>query len=220
MRFKEYLTEWSWVSPAVDKALLAKGYKLLGSGADQWAYLEPGTGHVLKIFGTKKAKWHEGYTKDHLMFKFWVNYCEQHSGNQFLPKFYGWEGFELAGKSYLQIRMEKLKKLPMGLSQALHEIAQYIGRSPTKERVDLIIKNVQDLNDEDNRVGKFLTDVEVLNIERLVVLLGEKEFTLLLSTIADLAEIANKNGWHFDLHGGNFMHRSDGIPIIVDPWVL
>ena len=52
MRVSE-LTEFSSIDKKIDKILTVKGYKKLGSGKDQTAYLEPGTGYVLKIFGTQ-----------------------------------------------------------------------------------------------------------------------------------------------------------------------
>lgn len=215
--FKQFITEWSYVPPSINQILKSKGYKLLGKGADQFAYLEPETGHVLKIFGTKNS---DTFTRDHMMFKSWVNYCENNSTNQFLPKFYGWEGFELGGRKFLQIRMEKLQNLPLELAKALHEWADFIDRHPTTQRIDKILDNLQDLNDEFNPVGQFLTAAEVKETEKLMILLGEKQFRLFLNTIADLSRIAKSSKYHFDLHGRNFMHRNDGIPIIVDPWVV
>jgi len=35
-----------------------------------------------------------------------------------------------------------------------------------------------------------------------------------------LAQIARKKGWGLDLHGGNFMLRKNGTPVINDPWVV
>ena len=56
-------------------------------------------------------------------------------------------------------------------------------------------------------------------LEKLLVMLGKKKFEELLYTIADVAHTGRDKGYTFDLHGGNFMHRNDGIPVIVDPWV-
>jgi len=46
------IAEESYRSLEIEAFLIQKGYeKVGGSGADQDAYLEPGTGKVLKIFG-------------------------------------------------------------------------------------------------------------------------------------------------------------------------
>ena len=125
---------------------------------------------------------------------------------------------------YLQIRMEKLQKLPWRLSAALHELTEYLGDTGKRGIIELM-KNVHDLlgDNEDGDVnidlGDNLSHEEAEEIEKLVVLLGEKQFRLLLDTIVDLAHIASENSYDFDLHGDNFMHRNDGIPVIVDPWV-
>jgi hypothetical protein len=56
MRLKEFLNEWSKTPTGVINYLKEKGYKLLGYGVDQYAFEEPSTGKVLKIFGAKKNK--------------------------------------------------------------------------------------------------------------------------------------------------------------------
>lgn len=228
MKVRELLTEWSEIPKDIFKHLKNKGYKLLGKGADQAAFLEPSTGKVLKIFGSKlyvKTRYFTSppqseYTSSQKMFKFWVEYCEKNRGNPFLPRYDGWERFVLNDTWYFQIRMEYLKNLPLGLAQALHEWAAFIDRKPDDQRINDILDNLQDLNDETNKIGQFLTDAEVRETEKLMILLGQKQFKLLMSTIADLSKIAKSKGYQFDLHGANFMHRNDGIPVIVDPWVV
>jgi hypothetical protein len=198
--------------------MLKKGYKYLGKGVDQSAYLEPKTGKVLKIFGTQEGK--EGYSKDQLMFKAFANYCEKNKSNEFLPKFDGWEGFEYGGKKFLQIRMEKLQDLPRQLGFALENLSEEIDHSHNKAKiVNDIIMHVHEL-DEDGESPVLLLPDQAAEIEKLMVLLGEKQFRLLLTTMGELSKIAYEDNYRYDLHGGNFMHRNDGIPVIVDPWVI
>jgi hypothetical protein len=33
-------------------------------------------------------------------------------------------------------------------------------------------------------------------------------------------KIGKAKGYRWDMHGGNFMRRADGTPVINDPWVL
>lgn len=222
MRFKEYLVEWSTTSPKIKKKLVAKGYKYLGKGVDQTAYLEPKTGKVLKIFGTAESErktTKSGFSKDHYLFKNWVSYCESHNGNEFLPKFDGWESFELDGEKYLQIRMERLQKLPSDLGDCLQDLANRleVPRGEQKAAIQKIMDDVGKGAESTN--SKYMKGVYD-ELSKLAILLGDKGLRQLLETIAELYTLAKKNGYTFDLHGGNFMHRNDGIPVIVDPWVV
>ena len=51
MRVSDFVSE-AYTSDAIIQHLQSKGYKKLGKGADQVVFLEPGTGLILKIFGT------------------------------------------------------------------------------------------------------------------------------------------------------------------------
>ena len=104
---QQVLDEFSTMARGIRKALEKKGYRALGAGVDQEAYLEPNGQTVLKIFGT------QGNTKklsaDQKMFAKWADFCQRNSDNPFLPKFSGWETFDYKGELYLQIRTEFLK---------------------------------------------------------------------------------------------------------------
>jgi hypothetical protein len=52
----------------------------------------------------------------------------------------------------------------------------------------------------------------------LAIFFGRKKFNLLWDTLCDMSDLAKEHGWYLDLHSDNFMHRNDGIPVIVDPW--
>jgi hypothetical protein len=222
MKFKDFLKEWSHTPISIKPYMEKKGYKFLGKGVDQSAYLEPKTGKILKIFGTQSYSNNNknGYTADHLMFKAFANYCEKNKDNEFLPKFDGWEGFEYGGKKFLQIRMEKLQKLPTQLGDALENLANDIDAAHDKsDFVDDIVAHVHELDDEDESPIHLMKS-QALEVEKLMVLLGESQFKLFLNTIGNLSKLAYEKGYTTDLHGGNFMHRNDGIPVIVDPWVV
>lgn len=88
MKTKEFIIEFSDTDPEIEKILSNKGYKKLGAGVDQTAFLEPGTGLVLKIFGTHESHLRNGmgrpeFTASQRMFKFWADYCNAHSNNPF-----------------------------------------------------------------------------------------------------------------------------------------
>jgi hypothetical protein len=198
------LQEFSTTSKKVDKILRAKGYKKLGAGVDQTAYLEPGTGLVLKVFGTQGG---ESFSPDHKMFFTWAKYCMANSKNPFLPKFGGYESFVLDGDRYLQIRQELLK--PAG-------------------GVGSLLALFSEVADGDD--GSTLQDAEeyvaeewpssMSDLQKLKKQLGPKGLQQLFSTMQKVYRISVQRGYTFDLHAGNFMLRGDGTPVIVDPWVI
>jgi hypothetical protein len=198
------LQEYSRTSNKIDKILTAKGYKKLGAGVDQTAYLEPGTGLVLKVFGTQGG---ESFSPDHKMFFAWAKYCMKNSKNPFLPKFSGYESFVLDGDRYLQIRQEVLQ--PAGhMGQILEVMATAVEDD-----------DIQNLNKLGDYIDYYFEQYQD-GYQRLQKRLGPEQTQLMLSTIRNLHSLAQKSGYSSDLHKGNFMRRSDGTPVIVDPWVV
>jgi hypothetical protein len=223
MRIKEFITEWAYTNHNIKKILLSKGYQYLSAGVDQSAYLEPGTGQVLKIFGTANLGDRTKFTKDHMMFKYWVEYCDKNAANPFLPKFSGWESFEFDGAKYLQIRMEKLRHCPDHLGRLLSYFSNdtYGSRAERADKVAARKDQVGDDHDPYYAASEESRDAphRVANSE-LAIFLGEEEYDLLKKTIAELDDIAKVHNWEFDLHSANYMQRGDGYPVIVDPWVV
>ena len=227
MRAKQFVIEWSNTAPGITDVLLSKGYTSLGKGVDQSAFLEPGGKSVLKIFGTQPGIGTLKFTPDQKMFIFWADYCKSHSANPFLPKFAGWETFEFDGDKYLQIRMERLAELPEETADALANISGDTESEIAGLRPEQAAHQVrQQQKDRRKEIGNDVLRSHYGSIEsparvahsELAILLG-KNYKLLVDTISKLHQIGNMKGWQFDLHGGNFMHRNDGTPVIVDPWV-
>lgn len=202
---EETVDEWSDTDEGIVKALKKKGYKYLGSGVDQTAFIEPGTGFVLKIFGTQGKK---GFSRDHKMFFVWADFCSKHQDNPYLPRIYAHESFLWQDPEtkkqhrYLMIRTEQLYKAGK-IGGTLEDLAGGFGHRPS---LDQALKRYYNITDEYER-------------QRLLNLLGKKGFERLTKTIYELSKIARKKGWALDLHSGNFMLRKDGTPIINDPWV-
>lgn len=198
------LQEFSTTSKKVERILTKKGYKKLGAGVDQTAYLEPSTGLVLKVFGTQGG---ESFSPDHKMFFTWAKYCMKNSKNPFLPKFSGYESFVLDGDRYLQIRQELLK--PAGrvgsLLALFSEVLDDEGSSTLQDAEDYVAESYP----------SYIPDLQKLKKQ-----LGPKGLQLLFSTMQTVYRTSNRRGYTFDLHAGNFMARSDGTPVIVDPWVV
>jgi len=207
------LDEYSDTDPAIVDHLIDKGYKQIGQGVDQTAFLEPGTGLVLKIFGTQnnvaRAPNDENpkptFSKDQMMFFRWAKYCNNHRSNPFLPKFSGFESFYWNEHVYIQMRQEHLKSLG-GMGRLCKEMADdAIAESSFEEMMERLSAPVWGHKDALNKL---------LNI------LGSKGVHVFYKTIVRLNDIANQMGYELDLHGYNFMARADGIPVIIDPWVV
>lgn len=217
MKVRDIITE-SYVAPGIRDILDAKGYKYLGHGADQYAYEEPGTGLVLKIFGTSnyiRASNTSGTDLSNAQksFKTFYDAIQADPDNEFLPNIMGYEKFMFNRRPYLQIRMEKLfpfkGKYVRVWNKVLADITRkYVKKGKFKngkEFVDALDKGVDGGN---------------MYISQLMMHLGKDGLEKLYDTIVLLNGIANKNGYTLDLHSGNFMLGSDGTPVISDPFYM
>ena len=203
---EENLEEFSTTDKGIRSELEAKGYQYLGKGVDQTAYLEPGTGLVLKVFGTQGNR--RDFSPDQKMFFTWYDYCTNHADNPFLPRFYGHDSFMWDKNRYLMIRTEPLKKTQGPIRFALDDLGRMI-RSHHYQHKALAVKGF--MNSMQRTYPR-----EYAILERK---LGVDGMPLMVKTLDELFNLGQSQGYHWDLHGGNFMIRSDGTPIINDPWV-
>ena len=229
MRISEFITEMSGTMDRDIRSILEKKrYKYLGGGIDKDAYLEPKTKQVLVIFGYHNDADHPyGFSDDQMMFVEWAKYCQKNSSNPHLPRFSGWESFKFKGKTYLQIRMEPLKEVSFELRKILaylqvyieskgkvnrKKVAKQVGQHPTV-RIALNIDNTEADGDGFN--------FDPVKAKQIVQYLGGKEAAMsLMRTVQVAKRIAEKNGYGLDLHGSNYMQRSDGTIVVNDPFVL
>ena len=230
---EEQIDEFSYTSANITNYLKEKGYKWLGSGVDQTAFLTPNGQMVLKIFGTGRVKPIKKnaarFSADQLMFFQWADYCAKNSSNPFLPRFITGEGgrpwapFDFEGRRYLQIWQERLYKLDQRTSQNLSMLSelpsQMEGHQFTAREINSILTGRMD-DLLDTYEDYFFSDWDINLIRRMVKQYGVKKFLQLFSAMGELDKIANKNHWVFDLHEGNFLRRQNGHPVIADPWVV
>lgn len=210
MRIHEFLNEAQMASD-IKRIMQSKGYKYIGHGQDQDAYFAP-DGSILKIFGWDRDLGRSGFTKAQDSFIAFANYCRSHPNNQFLPDFSDWTPFEHKGKTYLQIKCERLFPLSGKWEDFGDELENfvdsYVDRYGAKVGVDKYIQYaVGDEYNEPSDSGNVL-----------IMMLGEDGLAQFAKTIEDLGKIASKNRYRLDLHGGNFMFGSDGHVVINDPF--
>ena len=210
-----YLEEMAGeIHGGVRKALMAKGYKYLGSGIDKQAYLEPGTGQVYIVFGYRKN--FSEFSPDQRMFIDWINYCNKNANNPHLPKFSGFDTFQYGGKNYIQARMEALKELPDEVGDLVGQLDQV-----TKKKFKDYRKPLRTAaqyatfqsSEEGNNTWYELEDV----IEYLG---GEQAAKNLLQTLYQVQKFAKQHKFNIDLHRGNYMQRPDGTIVVNDPFVV
>ncbi len=196
---EEVLDEWSNTDAGIKKELIKKGYKFLGKGVDQSAYLEPGSGLVLKIFGSQKTS-KPKFSADQKMFFIWAKFCMKNSTNPFLPKFDGYESFVFNDRLYLQIRQERLRHVA-DLGYAAESLADFSNSLLPKQ----CLANFITYRSKDHTL--------------LAKTMDDKQLLLFIKTIKALRAIGYKEGWSWDLHNENIMFRGK-LPVIVDPWVV
>lgn len=211
MRAEDFINE-AHTDPEISRILKQKGYRQLGKGADQTAYLAP-DGTILKIFGT--GKYDDGsmeLTQGQKTFKAFADYCLAHSDNPFLPQFSGWETFEFKGRPYLQIKMERL--FPFTVNRTWPYILAAIADKA---------ENTSDPNARENFIDLYMSEyahrISREAAQQLFTHLGEDGFNLLWDTIYDLMQVARSIGLNnLDLHAGNFMLAHDSQIVISDPF--
>jgi len=200
----------------VRKALMAKGYEYLGSGIDKQAYLEPGTGQVLIVFGYRKN--FSDFSPDQRMFIDWINYCNKNANNPHLPKFSGFESFQFSGKNYIQARMEPLRELPDDVGMLVAHIDDVVNAQKKKQNFNKQIKNISSYatfasaEEGDSTYYELEDTIEYLG--------GEQAAMNLLQTVYQVKQFARQHQFTVDLHRGNYMARSDGTIVVNDPFVL
>jgi len=210
MKIQEILLE-SYMDPDIKKILVDKGYKYLSSGVDQAAYLAP-DGMILKIFGSSRQSGGgvSQLTKSQKIFKAYADYCLAHPTNPFLPNFTDWATFQFNGRTYLQIKMERLFPFTgaaAGWNEVLSVIADRAERFATPDDRKKFLSDL---------MARAYTSKET---EQLVMHLGEDGLNMLWDTIYDLMKLGKKLGLRYlDLHSGNFMLGSDGHIVISDPF--
>ena len=200
---EQTLDEWSSTDQEIVKILKKKGYRRLGAGADQTAFIEPSTGLVLKIFGTDKSN---RLSDSQKMAIWWMKFSEKNSSNPFLPRYYGYSEFMFKGHKYLQMRTEPLKQAGL--------VGVYV------EEIAMMADEAGGIVDSLEEIRNSLASEFPYMTKQLLQQLGKDGFKQLVKTVYALYTISERRGWNWDLHEGNVMLRADGTPVLNDPWMV
>jgi hypothetical protein len=217
MKINQIVDEESHIDPGIIAALKKKGYIMPrgARGGDAAAFVEPGTGQILKIFGTsagadvttKNGRQRTNFGDSQMMSIYWAKYCAANSGNKFLPKFSGIESFHWGSAVYLQIRQERLYDLEKNWQRTIESMAMMAGREIPFDTMDQKFTNN---HYADTRAAW----------KQIQKKMGNNDLRLFYQTMINISNIGEQNGWYYDLHGDNIMMRRDGTPVILDPWAL
>jgi len=194
-----------------------RGFHYIDTGYDQAAFIHPGTGWIIKIFGTpEQTSSPTKLSKGQQSLLDFAKYCQAHPDNPFLPAFKNPKLFRFKGKPYLKITMERLFQLwdddnPTDIGVILAIIADEVRYNRTGYDYGRLLNELLAFADTK---GPKIKEAYY----ELLSYLGEEGFHKLAQTIKDLHNIARARGYILDLHFKNFMYSSDGDIVISDPF--
>ena len=207
---------WSTRAQEIYKTLKKNGYKQLGKGADSTVWTKD-AGSVIKILmpdnvGTAATE----------TFKKFYKFCRRHQSNPFLPKFVSIQGqdyaeFEIQGRPYIQISMEELTPLKNGsllegMVWLMSDAVRYKTPWPKLKQQLLTASEWAYIGGVYGNGEKYVAAVKRWDSQQ------EQQAELLYTTIMALYHTGRINKYGWDLHTANVMLRSDGTPVIIDPW--
>jgi hypothetical protein len=206
-------------SKAITAKLKELGYTKIGGGLDASVWSKD-AGSVIKIIMPAASRAQDA---DDVFLAFY-NFCQAHKGSPYLPKFVDIGGanhtvFEINGRQYRQIAMEKLapiekgsimEKLVWGLSDMakvpLMKWSDAKAQLSNDEFWQYFSKKSNQGPMHAAQVKQALTDPQV-----------EKEYAGLFNTMQQLWLNGRKKGLGWDLHTENVLQRN-GVPVIIDPY--
>ena len=200
------------------KQIVAKlkqlGYKLLGSGVDATVWTKD-AGSVIKILMPSVDQ----ASTDNAFLVFY-EFCQKHK-SPFLPKFIDIGGvhhsaFELDGKQYRQIAMEKLAPMPNGslmekMVWALSDLSSVAFIKWKNVKQQLLSPNFwKDFPNPGNHVEEVTQALANPQVE--------KQYFSLFAIMQQLYQTGQQHGLGWDLHTENVMIRGN-TPVITDPYL-
>jgi hypothetical protein len=202
----------------ISTTLQKAGYKQLGSGADSTVWSKD-EGSVIKIIMPEEGE--NITTAANTFYKFY-EFCQKNKDVPNLPKFIDIGGkhhttFEINGKEYLQIAMERLYPIPNNsveeaLVWALSDFV--LSHTPWNKVVSTLINT------------DFFKNYETANVQQIEQAVKQTisnkqqndkyHYLYELMRLVYATGRVNKVGW--DLHTENVMMRKNGELVIIDPW--
>ena len=194
--------------------LKAAGYSNVGTGADSTVWAKDDS-HVIKILMPEDAG-----SKAEQVFRKFYEFAMSHQDLPCVPRFNEVNTVDINGKDYTQIEMERLSPIEKGgfLQGMIWLLSDYVSKNTPWPTVE------SELTDErpwyffsPNYSGTFARTWKSL-VENPA---SEKTYSMykqLYTVMKLLYNTGSINEFGWDLHTANVMQRSNGQPVIIDPW--
>jgi len=234
-RFAQFLYEKSYISPELDAHMEQQGFRLLGKGADQRAYINDANNEVIKVFGNAlKGKGRAQLSPGQLALKTWEEYCTRNSSNPFLPKIWGYQTYVYDNVIYAQVHTELLHPTPRPLRNCLGRFLSVYEQPYFKRNFPTLVSDFFAIDPADDMkvhttakapyvsyLHASMSMADIKTLRGLRQTLGEGKWKLFMSTVDDLIAFAKTlpNGTS-DLNGSNVMQRANGQLVFMDPWLI
>jgi hypothetical protein len=196
------------------RQLKAAGYQYVGSGADATVFAKDDS-HVIKILMPEDAG-----SKAEQVFRKFYEFSMAHQGLACLPRFNEVNTIDINGKDYTQIEMEKLSSLEENsfIQGLIWLLSDYTSSNTAWDKIEeelsmpgswatfspqyanAFAKTWQSLRENPASKKTYSMYKQLYTVMQLLFSTGN----------------INKFGW--DLHTANVMQRSNGQPVIIDPW--
>lgn len=176
------------------------GWRILGKGMEAMVAEKPGSPYVLKLFE---------HDSEYTLF---VNYCGQHVGNPFLPRFSRYVR-PVPGTKFSYVRMEKLHAIsPEQIVTTYAEYMCALKQMFLEPQEGIVWNHAQD----PHTMQQMPLRAGYTDLADCAAQVPE----LFVKTVQDLLQIMKQHQlYQFDLHYNNVMQRSPGELVITDPFV-
>jgi hypothetical protein len=194
--------------------LTAAGYSKVGSGADATVWAKDNS-HVIKILMPEDLG-----TKAEQVFRKFYEFAMSHQDLACIPRFNEVNTVDINGKDYTQIEMERLAPIEKDsfVEGLIWFLSDYINTNTPWATVESELANPETWEIySPNFANAFAKTWQSLTQNPA----SKKTYTMyrMLYNVMKLlynTGTINKFGW--DLHTANVMQRSNGQPVIIDPW--
>ena len=196
--------------------LKAAGYSNVGTGADSTVWAKDDS-HIIKILMPEDLG-----TKAEQVFRKFYEFAMSHQDLACMPRFNEINTVDINGKDYTQIEMERLSPIEKGtfMEGVIWFFSDFCQARESWDKVDLAMG----LSDTWEwypyaKSSKAIANVYVRQWQDLMY--DKKSYSMyrqlynVMKLLYNTGTI-NKFGW--DLHTANVMQRSNGQPVIIDPW--
>jgi len=201
---------------AITNQLKAAGYSNIGTGADSTVWAKDDS-HIIKILMPEDLG-----TKAEQVFRKFYEFAMSHQDLACMPRFNEVNTIDINGKDYTQIEMERLSPIEKGtfMEGVIWFFSDFCQARESWDKVDYAMG----LSDtwEWYPYAKSSKSIANVYIRQWQDLMYDKKSYSMYRQLYNVMKLLyntgtiNKFGW--DLHTANVMQRSNGQPVIIDPW--